>query len=346
VKKIIEMPSGWNKLAGHPMQAWEWGEFRKETGVGVVRYGVFESGENNSPLREVIQVTIHPIPHTSWSIGYYPKGGELTGDVEQALEEIAREYRCIYIRCEPMVEKGDRDVVHGEMGRKKYVRGRSLFTPHNFVLDVTPSEEEILKGMKQKTRYNIRLAGKKGVKVKVDNSDKAFERYLELTEETTSRQGFYAHGPRYHSTMWKVLGKSQIANSKKQTGLTAELITAKYEGKIITAWVLFAHNDTLYYPYGASTREHRNLMANNLVMWEVIKLAKSKKLKKLDMWGALGPEPDKSDPWYGFHKFKAGYGGRHVTYMGTWDYVARPLLYYPLRVVEWARWKVLRLKKK
>lgn len=331
-KKVNEKPKNWNELAGHPLQAWEWGEFRKAVGMKVVRYGIFEK----EGLVEPIQVTIHLIPHTPWTIGYYPKGGEITCETVKVLRGIAKENNCVYIKCEPMMEVDNQYAVVSaqEMRGMGFRRGRSLFTPHNFVLDVTPSEDELLAKMKSKTRYNIRLAKKKGVTVAIDNSEKAFARYLELTEETTKRQGFYAHSTEYHKRMWEVL---------RQVGM-AELMVGKFEKKIITAWVVFAHNNTLYYPYGASTREHRNLMANNLVMWEAIKLAKKKKLKYLDMWGALGPDPDKKDPWYGFHKFKAGYGARHVTYVGTWDYVASPLLYYPLRVVEWVRWVVLRAR--
>ena len=330
IREVTTQTAAWNKTARHPLQSWEWGEFRLLTGVKVVRYGVFSERE----LVEPVTVTIHPIPYTPFSIGYYPKGGVITEEVGEVLATIATDNKCVYIKCEPGVLKGGGQE-EKKLRDKGFKQGRSLFTPHNFVLDVSQSEEELLSGMKQKTRYNIRLAEKKGVKVEIDNSETAFERYLELTEETTSRQGFYAHSREYHQKMWKILHKAEMA----------ELMVAEYEGEIVTAWVLFTHNETLYYPYGASTREHRSLMANNLVMWEVIRHAKKKGLKKLDMWGALSSEPKKSDPWYGFHKFKEGYGGEHLSYIGTWDYVARPLLYYPLRIIEELRWKFLRLKK-
>ncbi|MFH2019453.1 MAG: peptidoglycan bridge formation glycyltransferase FemA/FemB family protein [bacterium] len=321
----------WNKLALHPLQTWEWGGFRATTGVRVVRYGIF----NNNKLIEPITITIHRIPHTPWTIGYLPKGNKPTRELMKVLDEVSKKNKCIYIKLEPKVEKGN------EWKKLGLVEGKPLFTKYNFVLNATKSEEELLKQMKQKTRYNIRVAEKNGVEVGIDNSNEAFEEYLHLTKETTERQGFYAHSEKYHRQMWEMLGK----NKTKDGMLTAELMVAKYQGKIITTWVLFTLNDTLYYPYGASSRDHREVMANNLVMWEVIRLAKARGLKYLDMWGALGPEPDKNDPWYGFHKFKEGYGGRLVEYAGTWDYVARPLLYYPLRVIELLRWKILRAVK-
>lgn len=324
----------WNKQVNHPLQAWEWGEFRGATGIKVVR----ESG---------IQVTIHPIPHTPWTVGYYPKGSEPSREQVKVLKQVAKDNNCIFIKCEPKVEIGTQYMVHGTQLKKLgFVEGRPLFTKYNFVLYVTPSEEELLASFKQKTRYNIRVAQKRGVTVELSESVEDFERYLELTRETTERQGFYAHGPRYHSTMWSKLGerlKEKGQSIKEQ--LSAHLMVAKYQGEIITTWVLFRFKDTLYYPYGASTREHREVMANNLVMWEAIRLAKKWGCKYLDMWGALGPEPDKNDPWYGFHNFKAGYGARHVEYIGTWDWVARPSLYRLYTVVDKIRWALLRTKK-
>jgi lipid II:glycine glycyltransferase (peptidoglycan interpeptide bridge formation enzyme) len=78
--------------------------------------------------------------------------------------------------------------------------------------------------------------------------------------------------------------------------------------------MLLNFKDTLYYPYGGSSKIHPEVMANNLICWEAIKLGKKLGLKKFDMWGALGPNPSPSDPWYGFHRFKAGYGGKHIEF--------------------------------
>lgn len=305
------------------MQSSEWGEFRKLTGIKVVREGD-------------IQVTIHKIPYTAWNVGYAPKGPMPTVEQAKILSKIARENKCIFIKCEPKVEKNIESNEQVETLKKLgFVVGRSLFTKHNFVLDVTPSEEELRASFKQKTRYNIKVAEKRGVSVAIDDSEQAFAKYLSLTEETTKRQGFYAHSREYHNKMWSVLHKADIAH----------LLVAKYNDEIITTWVLFKFGDTLYYPYGASTREHREVMANNLVMWEAIKLAKKWGCKYLDMWGALGPDADPNDPWYGFHTFKSGYGARAVEYIGTWDYVAKPGLYKVYRLVEDIRWKLLRLLK-
>jgi len=329
-----EWESDWNRLALHPLQSFEWGEFRKQTGVVVVRVGIFQ----NQKLVEPVQITIHRIPHTPFTIGYFPKGFEPSESQMQAIKMVARKYKCIFVKVESKCEKNETGN-DDWLKRLGLVKAKSLFTPYNFVLDLTPSEEELERQMKQKTRYNIRLAEKKGVTAGIDNSDKAFEEYLRLMEETTTRQKFYAHNTKYHRAMWKVLKNSETTKNK----LTAQLMTAKYEGKIVTTWILFRHNDTLYYPYGASSRENRQVMANNLVMWETIKLAKKWNLRYLDMWGALGPDPAKNDPWYGFHKFKEGYGARHVQYLGSYDYVEKKFLYLLYLMADKVRSAILRM---
>ncbi len=226
------------------------------------------------------------------------------------------------------------------------IAAHPLFTKYSFVLDLTKSEEEILKNMHPKARYNIRVAEKHGVEVVEDNSKEAFEEYLRLSDETTKRQKFYAHTEKYHRQMWETLKAPQMANGKWQmANLTAHLLVAKYQGKILTSWILFVFKDTLYYPYGASSSENREVMSSNLVMWEAIRYGKKLGLKKFDMWGALGPDPDRKDPWYGFHNFKEKYGPRHVEFVGSYDLVINPAMYEIYKITDKLRWLYLKLKK-
>ena len=196
--------------------------------------------------------------------------------------------------------------------------------------------------MHSKTRYNIKVALKHGVEIMEDNSDSAFKEYLRLTRETTRRQKFFAHSERYHKLMWETLrthNSSLITNN-----LSAHLFLAKYKNKVLAAWIVFVYKDNLYYPYGASSSENRETMANNLMMWEVIKWGKKMGLKKFDMWGALGPNPNPKDPWYGFHRFKDGYGPELVEFVGSYDLVIKPLIYELYKIADKIRWIFLRNK--
>jgi lipid II:glycine glycyltransferase (peptidoglycan interpeptide bridge formation enzyme) len=313
----------------HPLQSNEWGEFRKKTGLKVIR-------------SNQVQMTIHPIPHTPWAIGYLPKGPLPTEGMISELTKIGKKENCIFIQLEPNVEKGqESETWKLKIGNwKLQSAAHPLFTKYTFILDLTKSEEELLKAMKPKTRYNIKVALKHGVKIVEDNSDKAFADYLKITDETTKRQKFYAHTHKYHRLMWETLGNQKIENNK----LTAHLFLAKYQNQTLAAWILFVYKDTLYYPYGSSSSLHKETMASNLMMWEAIKFGKRLGLQKFDMWGSLGNNPNEKDPWYGFHRFKEGYGPKHAEFVGSFDLVINPLLYRLYKIMDKIRWMVLRIK--
>jgi lipid II:glycine glycyltransferase (peptidoglycan interpeptide bridge formation enzyme) len=314
-----------NKL--HPLQSAQWGLFREKTGVKIVKV-------------DNLQITIHPIPQTKYTIGYIPKGPGINKKMLDALTTIGQKENCIFIQLEPNVEKNS----NRKYNFKNLIpSSRPLLTKYTFVLDLTKSEDELLKNMHSKTKYNMRLAEKKGVKIIEDNSDKAFEEYLRLTKETTKRQKFYAHSEKYHRLMWEVLKPKN--NEKPDTNkLTEHLLKATYNDTVLVTWIVFVLGDTLYYPYGASSDSHREVMASNLMMWETIKFGKKLGLKNFDMWGALGPNPDNKDSFYGFHKFKEGYGARHVEFVGSYDYVLKKKLYLVYNVLNNLRWLILKLK--
>ena len=317
----------------HPLQSKEWGEFRERTGIKVIRTNNF-------------QLTIHPIPKIGLTIGYYPKGPMPTSSVITELKQAGKKNNCVFIQLEPEVE------AEKNVGKKLLTLGlkpsaHPLFTKYTFVLDLAKSEEELLKNMHNKTRYNIRLAERKGVTVKEENSEEAFAKYIKLTKETTTRQGFFAHTEKYHRLMWETLRvkNAEFRMQKNYDKLTAHLFVAQYEGEPLVAWILFVYKDTLYYPYGASSNKHREVMASNLMMWEAIKFGKKLGLKKFDMWGALGENPDEHDPWFGFHKFKQGYGARHVEFVGSYDLVLGPIAYQFYVVADKLRWLFLKIRR-
>ena len=234
-----------------------------------------------------------------------------------------------------LMKEGVREM--GQLSRLFDLRGgRSLFTKWSFWLDLTKSEEELLRGMKSRTRYNVKYAERKGVTVVEDNSTEAFEEYWKLSQETMERQGFYAHTKRYHELMFETLRKGGLAH----------LFRAVYEDKTLTTWIVFVLNGVLYYPYGASTRERSNVFPSDAMMWRVIQFGKEKNCKLFDMWGSPGPDPKPSDPWAGFHRFKMGYGAELVEFVGTYGLVVAPLLYPLYRLGNDLRWIYLKLRKK
>lgn len=352
--------NAYNKAIAHPLQSWEWGQFREKTGLKVIRRGIFIKDK----LINGFQLTIHPIPHTPWTIGYLPKVDAPTKEILGELLKIGTEEKCIFIQLEPNVERSSEPRIQNSEF-KIQPAAHPLFTNYTFILDLTKSEEELLKGMHPKTRYNIKVAQRHGVEVKEDNSDEAFEKYWQLTEQTTKRQGFYAHTKRYHRLQWDTLPHTVLKNE-----LSSHLFAAKYSPQfstlnsqsfdklridpelyrtgqlsILTTMLFFVFHDTLYYPYGASSDEHRNVMHSTLTMWEAIRWGQKMGLKKFDMWGALGPDPDPDDPWLGFHIFKQRFGAELIEFVGSYDLIINPYLYQLYKITDKLRWLYLHIKK-
>lgn len=325
-----------NSVVLHPLQTYEWGEFREKTGLKVIRRGSFQ----NNKLISAFQLTIHPIPKTPFTIGYLPKGDVPTKELLAELKRIGKEENCIFIQLEPNCIKSDEQTkTIAQLSLRRAFH--PLFTKYTFILDLTQSEEALLKNMHHKARYNIKVAQKHGVLVKEDNSESSFNKYLLLSQETTTRQKFYAHSEQYHRFQWEILPHKKTDN----TTLSSHLLLAIYQHKILASWILFVFKDTLYYPYGASSSEHKEVMASNLIMWEAIRFGKKLGLKSFDMWGALEPNPNSYDPWFGFHNFKQRYGPEHVEFIGSFDLVINPIQYEGYKVLDKLRWLFLRIKK-
>lgn len=327
----------YNQVVGHPLQSWEWGDFRKQTGLELERIGFFHGGR----LAKALQVTFHTIPILGGTAGYFPRGFMPDEEQLSALTQIAKRHNAVFIKIEPNVAK---EVGHASAHRKivdfllehNAQLGRPLFTKYSFVIDLKPSESELFANLSSKTRYNVNLAARKGVEIVERTSSEGLEIYLDILQETTKRQGFYAHSPDYFRKMWQ-----QFAD----TGIM-RIFTADYEDKSLVAWIVFVFNDKIYYPYGASRTIYREVMASNLMMWEMIRLGKQLGCTEFDLWGALGPDPNPHDPWFGFHRFKKGYGGKHLEYLGSFDLVYNPTNYKLFRMAERARWAWLRLRTK
>jgi lipid II:glycine glycyltransferase (peptidoglycan interpeptide bridge formation enzyme) len=329
----------YNLVVSHPLQSWEWGEFREKTGVKVERLGFFE-GEK---LIKGLQVTFHniPVPGINQTIGYLPKGFTPDQDQLSALKQLATKHNALFIKLEPNILQNTNISPHFSQLVKLFeknnaVKGRPLFTKYTFQLDLSLSKDQLFANLQSKTRYNVNLAYKKGVKIFENSTEEGMEQYIQILEETKSRQGFYAHTPDYFRKIWKSFGKSGAV----------KIFNAVYQDTIVVSWIMFLFNDVLYYPYGASRSIHRNVMASNLMMWEMITWAKKQGAKIFDMWGSLGPEADRSHPWYGFHNFKKGYGGVHTRFVGTFDLILQQPHYKIFKAVDNLRWKFLRAKTK
>lgn len=321
----------YNVKATHPLQAWEWGEARKQMGIKVLRVGEF----NGETLMDVYQLTIHPLPFFSFKIGYLPRSRFPSKAVIDFLDDYAKKNGLIFIKIEPNERHDAKHESNNQHLPSNIIKSpHSLFPDWTIIMDLKPTEEELMKKMKEKTRYNIRLAEKKGVTVKQESNEQGFKKFVDLYFETCKRQGYFGHSPKYHEAIWQNL-KNNIAH----------ILIAYYDNEPLAAYELFYFNKTFYYPYGGSSAIHRNVMAANLIMWEAIKLGKKLGAETFDMWGSLPPEYKGDESWKGFTRFKEGYGGEFVKMAGGFDLIVDRSKYDLYTIANMVRNILLKLRR-
>ena len=333
-----EEKEAYSKVITHPVQTWDWGDFQESQGHKVYRLGVFDQQK----IVSAYMVSFHRIPHTNFSIGTLLRGPTIDNDMIENIRKIAVKENALFVKLEPDDIEKVYDNNYQLIKNKSIVLNfpglvlspKVAFYPHTFIIDLTKSEDQLLADMSQKTRYNIKLANRHGVVISHSTTDEDFEIYLKMLFDTTKRQGFYLHSENYHRKLWSLL---------KGTGM-AQIFLAKYQDQALGAFMVFKLKDRLFYPYGASLDLHREVMAPTLLMWEAIKYGQSLGLKTFDMWGCLGPDANASQQGFGFHRFKQGYGGNLVQFVGTYDLVINQDLYRLYNFIDKYRWKLLRLK--
>ena len=238
--------------------------------------------------------------------------------------EYGKKNKLLFIKIEPYEVKSEIRNPKFEINSKFQIlnskflihSSHPLFPDWTQILDISKTEEELFKNLKPKTRYNIRLAQKKGVIIKEENNDKGFKIFDDLYFTTCKRQKYYGHTAKYHQIVWN--------NLKNSIG---HILVAYYQDQPLVVYQLWYFKDQIYYVYGGSSEIHRNLMAANLLMWEAIKLGKKLGAKQFDMWGSLPPNYDQNHPWAGFTKFKEGYGTKFTELVGSYDLLINPFLY-------------------
>jgi len=322
----------WEEKAYHPLQSWFWGEARKKMGVEVLRIAEIK----NKKIQNVFQITFHPLPFSTKKVGYLPRSVFPSKKVLDFLYDYGKKNNLIFIKIEPYVYQAETRNTKFEI--KKYKIQKSphpLFPSWTQILDISKDENELLKNMHSKTRYNIRLAQKKGVVVKEESSDKGFKIFANLYFQTCKRQKYFGHNYHYHQIVWETL-KEKIAH----------ILIAYYKEEPLAAYQIWIYKNQAYYPYGGSSEKYRNFMGANLLMWEAIKLAKKLGAKKFDMWGSLPPNYSQKHPWAGFTRFKEGYGGKFIEMLGSFDLIINPLWYKIYSFIFPFRQLILKLKQR
>ncbi len=306
--------------APHICQSEAWGEFKNRMGNRAV-----EAGKS--------QFTIHNVPVIPYSIGYSPRPAVKDINWEKLITE-GRNNNCLYIKLDvPQCHKTSNMFKKAGKYANRLKRADSVFANETILLDLTKSEDEIMDNMNSKTKSNIKHAWKQGVIVEERNDKGSLEKFINLQKKTAKRQGFYVHPDDYYRTVWDVLKEKDMIHL-----LIAKLPTEQ----VVAAYILFEYKNIFYYPYGASDYQYREFMPNNLIMWEAIKMGKKRNCKIFDMWGATS---NKKNDWWGFTRFKLGFGGELVGLPKTYDFVINKPLYPAVTTANKIRWLFLRMSK-
>jgi len=350
----------WNEIISklpdpHFLQTYEWGQVKAKYGWAPYyavwtadgKFTVSQTTENWSLDTGNIVAAALILKRTAlrrFSIFYAPKGPlmdwtneSLRKRVLDDLQSFAKKQGAIFLKLDPDVVLGrgvpasvdevtenSGQAVMSDLRRRGWVESSDQIQFKNTVMvDLSASEEDILMRMKQKTRYNVRLAEKKGVTVRVGSVDDLPMLY-KMYAETSVRDGFVIRDEEYYMTVWKLFMSGDTI-SNYQLPITIPFI-AEVDNEPVAAIFLFTFAGRGYYVYGMSRDKHREKMPTYLLQWAAMKHSKAHGCQTYDLWGA--PDVfDESDSMWGVYRFKEGLGGEVVRTLGAYDFAPSKFWY-------------------
>ncbi len=326
----------------HFLQSYEWGELKAGTGWTPYRLLAWRHDrpvaaisllKRRLPLFRRVGLRPRGVP-SYCSIMYAPRGPILGEDCDQegeqsfwqAVKELARQQGAIFIKIDPDIPEQPADAA----GRYRQRLAAAGFVPggsrsgfggvqprYVFRLDITGPEQELLAAMESKTRYNIHLAERKGVLVRVATDAADLRVFFEILTETAARDHFLIRNFSYFERIWELFVRSA----------GARIFLADYQGQAIAGTLAFHCGDRAWYLYGASSNRFRNVMPNYLLQWTMIRWAKELGCSMYDFRGVPGSD-DPHSHLAGLYRFKKGFGACFTEFIGEYDLVLDPYWYF------------------
>jgi lipid II:glycine glycyltransferase (peptidoglycan interpeptide bridge formation enzyme) len=313
---------------GQFLQSFSWGELKAAFGWEPQRLALVE-GET---IRAATQVLFRRVPLLS--LAYVPRGPLLDWQDEEALDailapiaEAGRRRGALFLKVEPHL--ADAAAAHTQLLALGFQPARTVQPRSTLVLDLSGSEDDILSRMKSKTRYNVRLAGRRGVVVRPSRGPHEVELFYELLLETAQRDRYGIHTLAYYQSFHRLFN---------ETG-QGVLLFAERDGEVLAALWAVAFGEEATYLYGASASKGRRDMPTHLLQWEAIRWARAQGCSRYDLWGipdsvAQGEDRRENlskknvrDGLWGVYRFKQGFGGNISRTVGAYDLPYRPWLY-------------------
>jgi peptidoglycan pentaglycine glycine transferase (the first glycine) len=301
---------------GHFIQSYDWGRLKSEW-----KWAAVISRGEDLKIRGSIAVLIRKVgPFSMMYAGRAPvcdiHDAEVMAELFEALRPLARKHRAYVLKIDPDISSDDQEFL-SIMKKEGFhlLDSGSKFdaVQPKYVFRLTvenKTSEEIIAGYNSKTRYNLRLSLRQGVSVGIENQS-GLNEFSELMLITGVRDGFVTRPKAYFQKLLECMGDS------------ARLYIARYEGRAIAGSLAVHYGDKVWYLYGASSNEHRNLMPNYLLQTEMIKWAVEEGCRLYDFRGVPG-DVGKDHPLYGLVRFKRGFGGEYTEFIGEFEYRYMP----------------------
>ncbi len=313
------------------LQSYEWGEIKQKTGWEVKRLGI----RDNWKLVAGVSLLKRDFSRLPFSLLYAPRGPlfstQSPSEMEICLQILSQAINDAYegqwvagLKIDPELPSNDPAMTE-LLSRFGFQRGRKEIQPRiTTIIDLEPPLEQILASFEEKTRYNIRLAHKKGVRVRDDTSLAGVHRFYQMYMETGHRDRFNIRPLGYYETVFGSLSP----------GGQLKIFTAFWEGNPIASIWVFSFGKRAWYMYGASSNQERNRMPNHALQWHAIEWAKEEGKSSYDLWG-IPLTPDPEHPLYGVYRFKKGFNGEQKEWMGMHQKAFQPIFYALEEGIQW-----------
>lgn len=302
------------------LQSWAWGDFQAGLGRRIWRLGAMAEER----LVGAALVIEHQLMMGKTYL-YCPRGPVATSRdaldaLLTAIRELGTKENAMYVKIDPGLYPFPFDRADFPAD---FSVGTTLQPRVTQVLDLLSNPDDVLNAMHPKTRYNIRLAEKKGVTVRWSTEASDLAHFFQLISSTYSRQGIRLHPAGYYQAMWKYLRLADMT----------DLGIAEFSGRPLAANMVIWHGQTATYLHGGSSDTDKHVMAPHLVQWATMKRAIERGVKAYDFWG-VAPNDDPTHKWAGVTRFKKGFGGRVVTFPPALNAILQPAWYQAYRLAK------------
>lgn len=316
---------------GHFLQSYEWGEFNIDRGHDCWYIGIYN--ERNELAAVVLALHRVSLSFLHWV--YVPfltqYSAEVQGVILDFLNKKAHSIGAIGVRIEPYELDSDNKICAQLEQRGYQSCSDHIQPPETIILDLSVSTDELLEQMHKKTRYNIRLAQKKNVQVRViSDASSVIDDFIELIKRTSQRQGFYVHESSYYEALVRYMN--------------IYMVGVWYNNELIAMNMMLDYDKTTVYLHGASDYNYRRLMAPYLAQWTAITDAQSRGQLYYDLWGISTKETH--NQWSGFTRFKLGFSQSvaPTEYSGMYQCIVRRSYYILFRLLKYIQQVKVRLK--